>query len=144
MYRQLVDQDYPKNYVNCQHPEDLVVQPQYIFLEYIVHSAVHHSRLLLRISFLVDGGFLPMTFVLDTGMPEAMYLSAPAREALFRGGRLMTDRDFETQYIETTIDYEKRKIPITDSTSNIIGLSLLLRLKLQLRPYRLDNLPQFF
>lgn len=125
----LTSADYPSNYVDLAHPEDykLTLNPVY---ELTFHIKSHHNRLLLRASWKVNEGFVPMTFVIDTGAPMYFYLSKRAQQAI--ASRIQVD-ELQSRFVE--IDGKKALIqdaPQNHDNSNIIGLLMICRLQLQI------------
>jgi hypothetical protein len=89
---------YPEYFVNKCHPDDYKLSDQPVF-ETIYHNKLHHNRLLVRLSFMVEGGsFLPLTFVCDTGAPSSIYLSEKAR--LLLNTRININDDLEIEFIK--------------------------------------------
>lgn len=132
--------DFPNNYVDLQHPDDLVgviipTDPVMTF-----HKAANHNRLLWRVSFQrdSDGLYVPVTFLCDTGSPGFFYVSDQTRTAL--GSAIKTDSDLDVDYLETQNDDGTTSKARVDATSamrgnvNIAGLLLLERYGLKLRP----------
>jgi hypothetical protein len=123
------DADYPSNYVDCVHPEDYKKQNQIVY-EKLFYIKSHHNRLLLRVSWNVDGGFIPMTFILDSGAPMYFYLSKRAQLSIV--GRIQEDK-LQNRFV--LIDGKKALIedsPRNYEKSNILGLFMLARLHLQI------------
>lgn len=71
---ELTDADFPVGYACMAHPDDGAVVVDALPLQFVFHEVPQHKRMLLRASFKVPGGFYPVTFVLDTGLPSALYL----------------------------------------------------------------------
>lgn len=82
----LCDDDFPSNYLHMAHPEDYTLQDNPV-KSFIIHSKHgRHYRLLARVSWKVNGGYIPMTFVCDTGAPKHLYLSSTASDVLAEYG----------------------------------------------------------
>jgi hypothetical protein len=50
--------------------------------ECTVHSNDQNLRLIMRITWKIDGGFLPMSFILDTGAMSDNFISKEGRAAV--------------------------------------------------------------
>jgi len=150
----LYDVDFPKNYINQCHPTDYTLLNEPI-IEHIYNTHDFHYRLLLRISFKVEGiegvegeQFIPITFVCDTGAPLYFYLAPKTLELLKFTGRYIIDEELGIKYI--TIISTGKKMPIHETPShhpniNIMGLKALGRFKLRVddESFSFDNLPDF-
>ena len=135
----LSDDDFPADYVHHQHPDDLKPLPHPLPVIAFYHENGKNRRLHLRVSFKVsDTLFVPLSFVLDTGAPMYFYLSRKARALLKTYGLVRTD---ETDVERLTIHYGENQqfrapievIPNIHDPANIMGLSTLMRLGLQIR-----------
>ncbi|KAG2442083.1 hypothetical protein HYH02_009873 [Chlamydomonas schloesseri] len=74
-----------------------------------------------------------MSFLLHTGAPRHMYLSAEALKALEKAGLMVEDTDLDLD--DTTLFGRKCPVeptPAEHQPANIIGLKLLVRFGLQL------------
>jgi hypothetical protein len=68
--------DWPEEWQeHGRHPEDYKIVPEPIKPYFVVHDRAHHYRIWYRVSFKVPGGFLPASFLVDTGAPAWLYLS---------------------------------------------------------------------
>eukprot|EP00667_Euglena_gracilis_P024298 EG_transcript_27876 len=107
-----------------------------------------HKRLLLRVSLkLGQNEFVPMTFVIDTGAPQPLWLGHPARRLLRDKGFLKKNTNEE---LILTVNGEQRvvhKTPRGHLPANILGLPLLFDLGLRLsifpRSFTFDDPFQF-
>jgi hypothetical protein len=132
----LSDHDFPANYVNMAHPEDLHVQDAPTPRELFYHERQYHFRVLLRVSIkLFNGKFTTASFVCDTGAPMGLYLGEATLDFLKSHGVV---KDGETGLIIKIFgrNYAVEETPPGHNPANIIGLTLLRRLKLQID---LDN-----
>lgn len=143
----LQDADFPKDYVNMQHPDDYIVIDK-PFVEYIVNSSAHHNRLIVRVCWKVnDDKYIPMSFVCDTGAPTALYLSQKAYKLLTDCKRVLED-DAGNVYasVHGTGSAAVEPTPPGHAPANIIGLKLLMRLKLNLSSsnFVFENIQGYF
>jgi|SRR3989344_9183390 len=139
----LHDNDYPNDYINKAHITDYKLSDKYIIPERIFNKKSHHNRLLLRISWKVKDGYIPMTFVCDTGAPMNFYISDIGKKLIIT--RINED-ELQTEYV--VINNKKFTIsntPLIHENSNIIGLCLLdyWELKLKNGEFMFDNLPNY-
>ena len=138
----LHDEDFPANYVHHQHPDDFKPLTEPLPVSVFYHENGKNRRLHMRVSFRVsDTLFLPMSFVLDTGAAMHFYLSRAARTLLKRCDLVVMD---ESDVERLTIHYKLKDgttcrfgapievISDNNDPANIIGLSTLMRLGLQL------------
>ncbi len=148
----LVSQDFPNYYVNMKHPEDYISVKNPIPLECIVHSCEKHVRVIMRISWKIkDEGFLPMSFILDTGAVSDIYLSKEGLAAFEKYNLILRDgRD--SRFVRVQIGKYNDQLakcfiedtPENYEPANLIGLKLLLRLGLHLNNkagFEFDHLP---
>ena len=139
----LQDADFPKNYVNMQHPEDyeVVSKP---FVEYIPHFSGHNNRLIVRVCWKksntpsaglgAQAEFIPMSFVCDTGAPMGLYLSTKATD-LLRNIRRIVEDETGNEYVEVS-EIGKASIEPTSpghAPADIIGLRVIMKLELSTR-----------
>ncbi len=137
----LVEEDFPSHFIQCRHPSDYNVQDAPITPECIYHMNGLHKRLFLRVSFKCKGGYIPITFLLDTGSPFHFYLSNEAMNVLtqhsiikFSDGRLsLSDFYARLRYHETdesihSFIAQVRETPYCYEPANIAGLSALSQL----------------
>jgi hypothetical protein len=132
----LSDRDFPEHFVNMAHPEDLKIHDAPIQRELFYHERQYHFRVLLRISIkLFNGKFTTVSFVCNTGAPMSLYLGDSTLEFLKSQGVV---KDVETGYVMKIFgrNYSVQESPPGHNPANIIGLTLLRRLKLQVD---LDN-----
>lgn len=140
----LQDADFPGNYVDMQHPEDYELVDGAL-AEYIPHFSGHHNRLIIRICWKVGNKYMPMSFVCDTGAPMGLYLSEKASNLLRRHGRVIED-ETGNEYAEIP-GVGKAAVeptPPGHAPANIMGLRLLVKLGLSLRPdstFKLEYVP---
>jgi hypothetical protein len=130
----LQDADFPDNYVDMQHPDDYKLVDSAL-VEYIPHFSGHHNRLIIRVCWKVNDKYMPMSFVCDTGAPMGLYLSEKALSLLMRHGRVIED-ETGNEYAEIS-GVGKAAVeptPPGHAPANIMGLRLLVKLGLSLRP----------
>lgn len=134
----LCDADFPDHFVNWAHPEDYIAVDKAFKPEYIYHhsNGYKHSKLLMRTCFELSKSkkFLPMTFVLDTGVSKPLYLSEKALSFFDKEGLLKVDTDLMVGY--TTIfgrNVLTESLPSQHRGANVVGLPLLMRKGLQLQ-----------
>jgi len=100
-----------------------------------------HERAYLRASWkLKNGAFLPMTFLIDLGAPQDIYLSYKARNILADGGRIQYRGDIEAGSEVILVDNEQTMVndtPLIHQPANIIGINLACRMSLRI--YRADG-----
>lgn len=145
----LHDDDYPINYINKHHPDDYKITSHFIQSSMLFHKKSHRNRLILRISWKIDNGFVPMSFICDTGAPMYFYLSPMAKQLI--AGRIISD-ELQTEYVElidnnnVTFKAHVTCSPGNHSDVNIIGLLLLSKLGLSLSYDRFDlnKCPNYF
>lgn len=66
----LCEADFPANYVHMAHPDDYKSMDTPLPITCLLHRKIGHWRLILRVSFrLMNGKYLPMSFVCDTCAP---------------------------------------------------------------------------
>jgi hypothetical protein len=125
----LNDMDFPPEWKHMSHPDDFIISDHPIEPEFFVFdkNGVHHTRLLLRISFQTsENKFFPISFVVDTGAPLGLYLS-PQAEKVFRENKIIRDGDSDTVDI-----YGKQFLlgftPTNHQPANILGLRAILHL----------------
>eukprot|EP01006_Ploeotia_vitrea_P055018 TRINITY_DN67949_c5_g3_i3.p2 TRINITY_DN67949_c5_g3~~TRINITY_DN67949_c5_g3_i3.p2 ORF type:complete len:163 (-),score=21.32 TRINITY_DN67949_c5_g3_i3:661-1149(-) len=95
------DNDFPNNYKNCHHPDDLQDDTQPIPPMVFLHQHPRHSRLLLRISFKKpDGQYFSTTFVCSTGLPRQFYFGKTTLDLLNNAGMIKHDTEMDCSYIE--------------------------------------------
>jgi hypothetical protein len=78
----LTSKDFPDHFVHMKHPEDYIPVASPIIPECTVHSNDQNLRLIMRIAWKIDRGFLPMSFILDTGAMSDIYLSMEGLSAI--------------------------------------------------------------
>eukprot|EP00667_Euglena_gracilis_P024136 EG_transcript_27576 len=133
----LQDADFPPNYINFAHPDDYTIQPQAIQQEHIyLHRHPAHKRLLLRVSLkLRQNEFVPMTFVIDTGAPQPLWLGRFARRLLRDKGFLKKNGNEELILLVHGEQRVVYKTPRGHLPANMMGLPLLFDLGLRLSPF---------
>ena len=67
--------DFPRHFINMHHPVDYKVLSEPIIPEFIVHQAGNHVRLIWRVSFRCAAGYIPISFIVDTGEMNSFYFS---------------------------------------------------------------------
>ena len=138
----LVAEDFPLDFKQGRHPDDYTTTVAPMERKHIFHHIRgRHNRLWTRMSWkLIDGAFMPISFLLDTGAPKHMYLSKEALDVLERHGMVYVDEDMDLQYVKMF----GRRIPVDPTPemhqpANLIGLKLLKRFGLRL----FDDEPHF-
>lgn len=138
--------DFPDYFVKMQHPNDfrIVREP---FTEHIFHKRMGHNRLFLRICFKISNtGYIPFTFILDTGAPSQIYINNITRQLL--KDRIETDSETEIEFVR--IEGRKTLIhpsPDNHRDTNIIGLMSLAHFGFHFtstEDYDFTNLPEYF
>jgi hypothetical protein len=127
--------DYPRNYVDCQHPDDYKAISSPLPPEFIFHGSL---RLILRISFEVGAEYIPMSFMLDTAAPSEFYFSKKAADVLDKV--LIESRNPSSLDISIKFggcDREPELFPVyftprSKGSGNFIGMNGLMRLGLKL------------
>jgi hypothetical protein len=148
----LSDADFPRNYVNWAHPDDYIPIDKPFKPEYTYHhsTSYKHYRLLMRVCFELSESkkFLPMSFVLDTGLPKPLYLSEKAMSIFTSNGLLKLDKKMQLQYIKIyDRNYVVEPIPYQHRWANLMGLPLLMKMGLVLREvdgvetFKLSSMP---
>lgn len=122
--------DFPENFKDMKHPNDGKISDKPIDCDFIRHKKSHHHRLMMRCSVeREDGKYVELTFVLDTGAPQSIYLSPWASELL--GPRILNDKELDTDYLIFLKGKSAVHLtPATHQPANIIGLTLLEKLGL--------------
>src|SRR5690348_13937626 len=95
----LQEADFLKYYKDMAHPNDYKIMDKPIEKEFIFHQYGHHNRLIHRISWKINNGFIPMSFVCNTGSPMYFYLCPKAIKMLKENGRIKED-DLQSNYVE--------------------------------------------
>jgi hypothetical protein len=90
----LWDRDFPIYFKNRKHPQDYQLLAAPIDPECIYHVNGAHRRLFLRVSFKCKGGFIPVTFLLDTSWPLFFRISREAADVLKLHSVVMYDDVF--------------------------------------------------
>ncbi len=134
----LHDEDFPDNYEHMAHPEDYKEVDEFASV-FTYHSRFcRHDRMIVRIGWKTNNGFIPMSFVCDTGAPSHMYLSQEALNTLKNAGLLMTD-ERETPYVKIHRDCKNTFLATVEETphvhkrANILGLKSLKKLHLAMK-----------
>jgi hypothetical protein len=126
--------NFPSNYVDSKHPTDLTIVPNEV-QEHIYHDFGQHSRLIFRYSFPVvvggdGGGWIPVSFLVDTGCSKDIWLCHEAFHCLNKHGVARIDGGNETLtffgYPELIRFVDEEKY----GKVNIISLQTLMRLGL--------------
>jgi hypothetical protein len=63
----LTYKDFSEHFVDMKHPEDYIPVENPIVPECTVDSNDQNLRLIMRMTWKIDRGFLAMSFILDTG-----------------------------------------------------------------------------
>ena len=138
----LSDYDFPEHFVNKLHPEDLIETNKPILPEFIYHRTPSGDRqkLILRVSWKAGSVYIPMSFTLDTTIPDQFYMSNDAFDMLEKHDLL--SRDDETYIYTIAVNFggcdKKPEMFRVDPTprqyepGNFIGLNGLMRLGLKL------------
>ena len=73
----LSNDHYPQGWDKGRHPDDLKVLSEPIKPEYleVVEERSETDRTLFRISFKLSRGFVPASFIVDTGAPSGIYVT---------------------------------------------------------------------
>jgi hypothetical protein len=131
--------DFPEHYVNMKHPEDYGIMDSAIRPEFIVHEVGIHSRLIIRISWRSGTKYVPMSFIVDTGVPFPFYFSETG-SAIMRAHRLLISDENGNQFVQVHApDGSARKFQYMDTPShfepaNLIGLRFLLHFPMLMTP----------
>jgi hypothetical protein len=138
----LVPEDFPPNFIHCRNPDDYKIEEAPITPECIYHKFQTNRRLFLRVSFKCECGYIPITFLLDTGSPRHFYLSKEAMQVLTHHSiikqsetrlgnpemyarlRYHDDEDDSIKHFMAQV----RETPLTYEPANIAGLSALSQL----------------
>ena len=128
------NRDFPCNFFNGRHPEDLKVLEKPIEPEFILNEI--NLRLILRNSFEVNNGYLPMSFLIDTGAVGCLYFSEEAMKAMIGNNLIIRARE---EIVRVRFGPNNGKImkaavqttPKTFEPANIMGLKMLLKLGLR-------------
>ena len=120
----LTEADFPPHYVNLKHPQDLTIVEKPV-KECIFNKRPNHYRLILRLSWEVKGGHIPVSFICDTGCSTKICLCDETVDILTQAGVVSTDR-FGNMRIKldgdtALVDYT----PIVHGNINIIPLAVL-------------------
>jgi hypothetical protein len=129
--------DYPRHFIDMHHPDDYKVQSEPIIPEFIVHQAGNHIRLIWRVSFRCAAGYIPISFIVDTGGMNYFYFSEDAVIVLEENSVVVRDDD-ANNYVRMRVGENVVRASFEDSPAhakpaNLIGLKLIFKLQLQLR-----------
>jgi hypothetical protein len=133
----LWDRDFPIYFKNRKHPQDYQLLDAPIDPECIYHVNGGHRRLFLRVSFKCKGGFIPVTFLLDTSWPLYFRISKEAADVLQLHSVVMTD-NYLGWYVNISLGEceEAPGMTVCESTNkeyepvNFMGLAALSKLGL--------------
>lgn len=141
----LMNDDFPDYFIEKAHPNDYISLSHPLPVQYIYHKKQYHNRLIVRITWQISQtSYIPISFVIDTGVPNGFYLSTKAFQCLEQ--RIRTD-DMDNQYviIGNTKNQSKKLMvsptPYNHSPANIIGLKTLMFLGLELHEEDTMRLP---
>ena len=128
--------DFPRHFIDMHHPDDYKVQSEPISPEFIVHQAGNHLRLIWRVSFRCATGYVPISFIVDTGGMNYFYFSEEAVMVLEENQVFVRD-DNGNNYVRMRFGDQIVRASFEDSPThakpaNLIGLKLLVKLQLQL------------
>jgi hypothetical protein len=126
----LQESDFPDNYIHMAHPDDYkpIIDP--LPISCMLHQKIGHWLLIFRVSFkLLNGKYLPISFVCDTCAPYDFYFSDLAMENLTSGGRLKEDEIGNADH-DNIVGRKAavRESPYTHKPANILGLRMMLKL----------------
>jgi hypothetical protein len=137
----LVKEDFPSHFIHCRNPSDYGVQKAPITPEFIYHTNGLNKRLFLRVSFECGGGYIPITFLLDTGSTMHFYLSKEAMNVLKLHSVIkFSDSRWNPSECYARLRYHEddesihsfiahvRETPYSYEPANIAGLSALSKL----------------
>jgi hypothetical protein len=65
--------DFPDGWINGGHPDDLKLLEKPLKPEWIWKKHRYLGRMWFRVSFRVEGGFLPASFLVSTGAPSWLW-----------------------------------------------------------------------
>lgn len=142
--------DFPDDYTDMCHPDDYIISSKWIQCNFIYnHGILKNERLIVRTYFSVlNKEYMPISFIIDTGCPHAIYLSSPAATILRSNDRLLED-EAGTRYI--LIDGKKIIFGIntTHGDANLIGLPFLSKFGASIninqdKTYSINGLPNVF
>jgi hypothetical protein len=128
----LHDIDFPREYVNMQHPEDYQIQTTPIKPTFVVNQRQGHARLIFRISWKIGSEFMPMSFIVDTGALQPVYFSKVASALMEAHGLLVVD-DVDKDVVELhkpdgsikRVHY--KATPNAYEPANLIGLRFIIK-----------------
>ena len=66
---------FPFEWENGRHPDDLKLLKEPLKPYFQLHPRKGLVRMWFRVSFKVDGGFLPASFMVDTGATKWLYMT---------------------------------------------------------------------
>lgn len=119
-YPTLTTRDFPSIFINKAHPEDFIPSKRRVCQKF-----TYRERNFLRIPFVKDGQYIPMTFICDKKRPYGLYLGEKARKCVQHAVKY-DSLGFE--YIEyRSTKQGKNRIMIEDSNQpevNFIGLKI--------------------
>jgi hypothetical protein len=123
----LHDADFPDGFKDMAHPDDFVV-------EYFPHEGKNnHGRIIVRVCFQVSNGYLPLSFVCDTGASHSLYLSPRSYGILNDAKRILKDKDLCREYVQLSgMKASLCETPAQHQPANLIGIRLLAKLGLRM------------
>jgi hypothetical protein len=133
----LWDRDFPIYFKNRKHPQDYQLLDAPIDPECIYHVNGAHRRLFLRVSFKCKGGFIPVTFLLDTCWPLFFRISREAEDVLKLHSVVLYD-DIFGLYVNINLGGSRSEMTVCENTNkdyepvNFMGLAALSKLGLSL------------
>ena len=136
----LQDSDFPENFIDKKHPDDLnpILSP---IIELLYHRRSNHNRLILRICVKIsESTYIPVSFICDTGAPSFIYISEKTRMCI--ESRIKID-ELENDFI--TLNSGKMLIESSNSNINVLGLRSLsiFGLYLKYEEFNFTKLPDF-
>lgn len=132
----LCDADFPSEYIGMKHPDDYKLQDLPVIPTFTINQRQGHSRLILRISWKVGEKYMPMSFIVDTGVCQPIFFCSSAMRAMEENGLLLLDdlqndavkiHCFDCSGDHKTYTVHYQITPNVYEPANIIGLRFLLR-----------------
>lgn len=129
--------ELPREYVNMRHPDDFVIVGEFHPETWVVDT-YRGPRAVGRLAWKIDDKFLPVTFLLCTGAPSALYFSDEALVCFAGNGLLNSDGDGlgyvpvrhrdPMLRVATTYRAPVATSPPSHAPVNIVGLDLLVKM----------------
>jgi hypothetical protein len=128
----LCDADFPVAYADMKHPTDYTLQDEPFEPSFVVNQRQGHAKLIFRVCWEVQGKFMPMSFIVDTGAVHPIYFGSVGMRLMEAHQLLLLDElgnDVVTlrrrDGTESSVQY--KATPSEYGPANIIGLRFLLR-----------------